>query len=70
MIIIKSLRLFVCAIVVTLSCIGCSGRQVRITPIQQTDFFPLAEGETFTAPKAGYFASDEVVDEIFDAKVN
>ena len=49
---------------------GCSGKQVRITPIAETDFFPVLEGESFVAPKDGWFASNEVVEEIMDAKVD
>ena len=56
--------------VLLISVIGCSGNQVRITPIQQTDFFPVKAGETFTAPKQGWFASDEVVEEVWQAKID
>ena len=47
---------------------GCKTTTINI--IDKTDFFAMEEGETYVAPKAGWFSSNEVMEDIWEAKVD
>jgi len=48
---------------------GCS-KIVRITPISEKEFFPVYSGKSYVAPQDGWFVSNDVVNDIFQAKID
>lgn len=46
---------------------GCNS--VRLYPIEQTDIIAVKSGGSLTAPKDGYFLSNEYVKEVMKAQV-
>ena len=47
---------------------GCS-QKIIIHPIAQIDIIEVNEGQTFKAPKKGWFVSDLYMEEVMQAKV-
>lgn len=46
---------------------GCA--QVVLHPIEQTDIMQVKQGQTYEAPKDGYFLSDFYIKEVMQAKI-
>ena len=49
--------------------VGCASPRIILHPIEKEDIMPLDKGQQFTAPKQGWFLSDEWFKEVGDAKV-
>lgn len=65
------MRKVICILILLIiTSIGCTGRQIVLHPIDQTDIIAVKEGEQFTAPKDGFFLSSFYVAEVMDAKIN
>lgn len=47
---------------------GC-GRSVNLYPLAQDHIVRLDKGQTFTAPRDGYFLSDDYLKKVLKAKV-
>lgn len=47
---------------------GCSTTTTVIRPFEGSDFIAVTNGQAFTAPKNGYFLSDEYLEQAIEAK--
>ena len=56
-------------IITVLFLAGCSQPHVVIHPITNTDIVAVKQGQTFEAPKDGFFLSADYVREVMQAKV-
>lgn len=63
-------EMFLLLILLSLGSIGCSSLyKVELYPITTLDIISVKKGESLTAPKDGYFLSDEYMKEVNKAKV-
>lgn len=62
-------KIVVALLLALIGLIGCSGRQVILHPIQQSDIQQMKAGEAFTPEKDGYFLSDYYLEEVAKARI-
>lgn len=60
-------RILIALILICLS--GCWQSKVHVHPIETADIVAVKKGETFQAPKDGFFLSAEYVQHVMEASV-
>lgn len=59
----------VALIVFVSGCASLTQKNITLYPIEQTDIFSMNEGDSYTAPKNGWFVSEFWMEEVAKAKV-
>lgn len=58
-----------CSLILMIYSMGCSGPAAVLYPLQGDHIINVAADEEFTAPRDGYFLSDDYLKKVLKAKV-
>ncbi len=61
--------LVTCSLILMICSMGCSGPGVTLYPLEGDHIINVAANEQFTAPRDGYFLSDEYFKKVLKAQV-
>lgn len=61
--------LLTCSLILMICSMGCSGPGVTLYPLEGDHIINVAANEEFTAPRDGYFLSDEYFKKVLKAQV-